>query len=131
MGDRAYCELTIFGTTTEERWADVCENIDAEQEFDDFHFGFDEVNYAQLDANLEGALQRAGLSYIWHNSPGGEYPEGVLCYDAETQETQEFVSDGFDLLIRMSEVPQLDLFHKWQAWIKAKAHTGVKIEETT
>lgn len=119
MGDRANCELRLFGATTTEKWDDVVAAITDAccDDEDEFYYSFGSVNYAQLDPQLEGAIHRAGLSYIWQNEAGDEYPAGIECWDAETGTGFSSNANGLTLLMELTDVANLPIYQKWQDWI--------------
>lgn len=98
MGDRTYCSLTITGIIPSPTHAQaICDAlIDAYPDESDStiktifqgkgeikkHYGFDEVNYGQIDDELKDALISAGLSFCWDWGSGDEYITGSLIYDA-------------------------------------------------
>lgn len=123
MGDRTNCTLIVFGMTTKaafEHIVDLCKD-ETFEEPNVWQFG--EVNYAQLDHDVEAAIKDAGLSYIWLNENGGEYQSGVQLYDTMTKDSAEYQRCDLDLMISLRE--DFDLAHHWQSFLNYGMNAGV------
>lgn len=103
MGDRTNCTLIVFGETTKVQFGELTELIDAEIHDSPETWEFEEVNYAQLDPEVEEAIRKAGLSYIWLYENGCEYQSGAGLYDAFTGEYAEFQRSDIDLMTRVRD----------------------------
>lgn len=98
MGDRTYCTLTICGIIPSAQHAQKiyeaiknCYPDISEQKVKEIfqskgeiqqNYGFEEVNYGQIDDEIKDALVEAGLSFCWDWGMGGDYISGSLIYDA-------------------------------------------------
>lgn len=113
MGDRTYCNLVLGGLLDKRHIGDLVEIFDNLYVSDGKpkkdlpkgkgSFGFEEVNYAELDDTLRDKLIEAKLSYAWFWAAGGDYGPGVNLYDARTGKHFDFSTSGDEIVLTLSE----------------------------
>lgn len=134
MGDRTTCNLYLYGNlkgVSEQHLSDLIEAIDnagpetygegtpAEKlAAENGHFWFYEVNYAEMESELEEAIFNAGLSYAWTWDAGGGYPSGLKLYNAETEDTAEFSACDGEICLGISELTSEKIAEarRWNEW---------------
>ena len=128
MGDRTYCTLSVFGEIDRAGFTKLAYRIGAEWdgtqlEPDDHpgEFGFEGVNYGQIDDDLCAELEAAGLSYAWHWQAGGGYGDGVYFVDrsSEAVVSAEFACSqgGIVLSLRDANDPEtVGDANGWECW---------------
>lgn len=117
MGDRTSCSLTIWGEVPSDLWSEIELEIDWNDTWKIGHYTFDEVNYGTMDPDLDKALRKAGLSYIWDHDAGYEYGPGTEMYDAETEEFIELPRHEDDLFVAVRDLTKPEVVEtviRWQ-----------------
>jgi hypothetical protein len=122
MGDRVNCTLYLGGFISSAGAEDLLEAIGQISLGKDDLTGkvaieFEEVNHAQLDTEIEEQMVASGISWIWVWEAGGEYGEGMSCYDAKTKEHAEFNTSNGSISLTLDEIDQegaIDTARRWQ-----------------
>ena len=84
------------------------------------NFQFHEVNYANMDVDLDAAILAADLSYVWAWEAGGGYGSGMKLYNAATKEAAEFATCDGEICLCMSEltpekIAEARHWHDWKS----------------
>ena len=134
MGDRTTSNLYLYGDLKKASAAQLAELIQAINDADpetygegtpseklaaeNGHFWFYEVNYGEMDSDLEEAIINAGLSYVWSWDAGGGYPSGMKLHNAETDETAEFATCDSEICLGISELTSENIAEarRWHNW---------------
>lgn len=118
MGDRTYCNLFIWGSTTPDLLERVYQEIQDEgpEDWSEQHFSFNEMNYGIMPDGIKKALHKAGLSYIWDHDAGAEYGQGTEMRDAETDSSSELLRSADDLVVTVRESENPELMERIRFW---------------
>lgn len=134
MGDRTTCNLYLYGDLKQVSPQHLDELIEAITDAGpetygegsaaeklaaaNGHFWFYEVNYGEMDSELEEAITNAGLSYVWAWDAGGGYPSGMKLVNAQTEETAEFSTCDSEICLGMSELTpeKIAEARRWHDW---------------
>jgi hypothetical protein len=122
MGDRVSCTLHIGGFISASDATDLIEEINQDGEKIDkleekTCIEFDEVNYANLDSRIEDLMIKIGLSWVWSWEAGGDFGEGLSCYDSKTQTHVEFNTSRGSIVLTLDEIDKdedLEAARQWQ-----------------
>jgi hypothetical protein len=123
MGDRCYCQLTLWGIA--DRTAanaiyeaiynydgtpldDIRKSLEEENETIDF----EEVNCAMLNNDIRNAIVAAGLGYSWSNDSGNNYGAGFEVYDLLSDEVYAFSTIDGEIMIALSQIRNPDLIER-------------------
>jgi hypothetical protein len=124
MGDRCFCTLTVIGQTDAETWKKIKTLIDdelyPEEEFEEGHFGVQDVNYATLPGTICDALIAAKLSYIWESEAGHEYGPEYELYNATNRAFASYCRSDFHITLSLEEAEDPEARAQarvWQEWI--------------
>lgn len=139
MGDCTTCNLYLYGDLRKASASHLAELIQAidnagpetygegtpaeKLAAENGHFWFYEINYGEMDSEIEEAIFNAGLSYVWAWDAGGGYPSGMKLNNAETEETVEFSTCDSEICLTISELTpdKIAEAQRWHDWhYKAK-----------
>lgn len=137
MGDRTTCQLANSSQIAE---ADLPKLIKAIEDasYCDFNtpdieaalrrgeawFVFYEMNWGEMENELDEALKSLGLSYCWNWDAGGGYGAGVCLYNAETGETGRFECHDAEMVIRVDDLDDPDKVADVLNWRAFEKSTG-------
>lgn len=102
MGDRTDCYLTLKTPASSELVKLIDEMMSIDDHHEDHEFYFEEVNYAQLEPELEDYLRTNGIPYTWSWHAGGGYGPGVEIFDGQEKETFNCDHDG-EIVLTLAE----------------------------
>lgn len=133
MGDRTYCHLYLHGPVSDEALKAIEAEIGKHKPDysckDEWCWGFDEVNYANMPDDLRRTLLDAKVLWSWSWESGGEYSAGVEVCDGETSE--EFITNGGDIVIRLHDIDNGDIVAQARHFDAVRKQPFVKQPEQT
>lgn len=117
MGDRTTCslhvsgfihgpaELAILKSAIADNCGEPCEKIPDEPNPGPIpsSYTFYDVNWASMDSDLEDAMRRLCLSYVWSWGSGDEYAEGMIIVDTITDFHFETTTANDEIVLTLSE----------------------------
>lgn len=131
MGDRTTCTLKLIGVLCADHIPALAEALDDwgvevsdndEQSVAEAlacgegHFMVTDVNYAQLDKDIEALLQRCGLGWAWSWEAGGGFGPGIEFFDAIRQERGAFAAIEDEIVLPLSTIDRPGLVENARAW---------------
>lgn len=132
MGDRCHCSLILRGIIEVKNipllaealidiYPDEYMDSDTSSLEEDIRKGensflFSEVNYAEMDAKVQGIVEALNLSYTWNNGPGDGYDAADTYYDARTGETARYSLRDGEICLTIEEIDKPGVVEEARLW---------------